>query len=492
MNTKSKIFIALLSVCIATLLYSCGGSGSSSGQSGSTNTFGTITALGSITVNGVKFETTGAQVTLGDTLAPDDSGLSIGMVTEVQGTVNDDGITGTADVVSVPTQVEGPITNIDETIAGLVKKITVMGQTVLIETGTTVFDNDDPTFTFASIALGNVVSANGFLRDDGVLATTFIEKKAADLATFIAAGNDLEVTGKIANLDLINSTFTINALTVDFATVTIEDLENATGGILANGLVLEVHGTNFTASTLVATRVEVKINGLTLNNAIKAEMEGFITDLDTAAETFKINGQSINYANAIFKAGLKAELTDGIKVEAEGPMVAGIIVATKVAFKASMKMEGNVATVDALAGTITVEGLTGIVITVDNLLTRFKNALSLNDISVGNNLKIRARKSGSSGTILMATRITLENAAPSTRLILQGAVESFDATGDLITILGIPVDTSGILDTNFEGEDITLGKATFFNLLTVGTLVKAKAELGPPLVWDKIELEDED
>ncbi len=101
----------LVTVLLMTVLINCGGGGGGSsnvaslgeesgggiGGTGLTSS-GTITGFGSIFVNGVEFETDSAEILLdGNTAA--DTALRLGMVVLVTGTLNEDGVTGTADRV---------------------------------------------------------------------------------------------------------------------------------------------------------------------------------------------------------------------------------------------------------------------------------------------------------------------------------------------------------------------------------------------------------
>ena len=399
------------------------------------------------------------------------------MFVEVKGEFNDDGITGTATKVKFEDNLEGPITSISASSTGLVKTLVVMGQTVIVEDGVTFFDNNHPTFTFATMAVGDVVEVSGSTNFDGSIRATFIEKKADDLATFLAT-DDLEIQGVVAGL--AGDTFQINALTINFAGVTPRN------GTLANGVLVEVKGNALAGNTLTATDVEIKSAGLGVNDIDKAEVEGYVTSLDTTALTFEVNGQLVDYSTATFFGGTEAELLNGTKVEAEGPIVGGILQAEKVDFKASIKFEANADTINVGAGTLTLEGLSGITVLVDDALTEIEPAGStLNDIVIGDELEIRARE-GSGGTIVAIELEILDK--PSDRAIIQGTIDSFVHSGN-VTIIGVIVDTTTIQDDDFKDDDISIGRTTFFNRLEVGDLVKARFDLSTG-DWDQIEFED--
>jgi hypothetical protein len=232
----------------------------------------------------------------------------------------------------------------------------------------------------------------------------------------------------------------------------------------------------------------VKTPGLA--DADEAEVEGFITSL--AAPTFVVKGQTVNFANAVFRGGAQADLAVGTKVEAEGEILGGVLLANKVTFKAAIKIEGNLASVTpgALSDTATIQGLPGITVAADDNLTEFRplNDDPANIPAAGNNVRIRARQSGS---VLLAQRFEVVSAQPDNRLILQGLVTSFSAAGGgSVTILGITVDCTQITDANFKQEETAIGRAAFFAGLQAGNVVKARAQLsGSTLTWNEIERE---
>jgi hypothetical protein len=241
--------------------------------------------------------------------------------------------------------------------------------------------------------------------------------------------------------------------------------------------------------------VEVKLAGLGLDNIAKAEVEGFVAQLNANSQTFTLNGQRVSFANATFRAGLPEELADGLKVEAEGPMAGGVLNATRVTFKESIRFEANVATISG--NTLTLQGLPGITIQADSDITRMENASGPSSLSAGNNLRMRARPAGNSGN-LVATRIERRDAAPDSRLIVQGPVDSFDLGTGQVTLLGnqVTVNTNTIQNNEFEIEDQIIGRNAFFASLIQGDIVKARARLdnlsSDTKTWEAIEIEVED
>jgi len=492
---KRAFLLTCIIATITIITVSCGGGGGgdsfvASGGIGGTGVVsgassGAIEGFGSVFVNGVEWKTTGTEFEIEGVGGFSENNLHEGMWVKVEGTFDDNGTTGTATKIRFDDNLEGPISNVTTSSSGSVKTLVVMGQTAIVEDGVTFFDNNDPTFTFASLGpgnVGNVVEISGFTNFDGSIRTTFIEKKAADLATFLLT-DDLEIEGVVQNL--AGNTFQINLLTIDFTGVTPRN------GTLSDGVLVEVKGNNLVGNTLTATDVEIKPVGLGLDDIDKVEVEGFVTDLDTGLETFEVNGQLVDYATAEFIGGTEAELLDGIKIEAEGPIIGGILVAVTVKYKDSVKFEANVVTRDAGARTLTLEGLPGITVQVDDVLTEFEKVTNLSGIDPGDNLKIRGRVSatGLGGTTVSATEIELKRTTSDNRTIIQGTVDSFSEPADTVTILGVVVDTITINDNDFKDDDVIIGRDEFFRRLNNGDLVKARLDLSSG-DWDQIEFED--
>ena len=97
---------------------------------------GTITAFGSIVVNGTEFDTSNAAIVfngeelgVGDVIARDS--LDIGRVVTVEGTGNLDAITAVADRVTYSDNVRGPVESIDN-IDATTREIVVLGQIVIV------------------------------------------------------------------------------------------------------------------------------------------------------------------------------------------------------------------------------------------------------------------------------------------------------------------------------------------------------------------------
>ena len=497
---KQRFFsiYSLLAYMMVLELAACGGGGGGSSvggngglPSGAVETgvsAGEIEGFGSIIVNGIEFETSSTEIEFEDQ-APfqcspspsDDCGLKVGMLVAMDSSFDDNGTTGSAFRIRFEDNLEGPISAVVETTPGLVKTLTVLAQTVIVENGVTQFDNSDPGFdSYTDVGAGNVnnvVEVSGFVNADGSIRASFIERKS--LAP--VPGELFEIKGVVSNLNVALNTFQINGLTVDYTGIVPRN------GTLGNGVNVEVKGDNLVGNTLSATDVEIKPAGLGVDNVGKAEVEGFIANLNTGAKTFTINGQQVNYAAAAFFNGTEADLANGTKVEAEGPISGGVLQAVKIEFEETIRFEVNADTVNAGAGTLTLEGLPGITVQVDGF-TQFDGVANLGGINSGDNLRIRGRRFNPTSTTVIATRVELKSTTSDDRAIIRGPVDSFVANVS-VTIVGVVVNTTTIQNDDFKDNDLIIGEAAFFNQLNIGDLVKARLDL-PSGNWDQIEYED--
>jgi len=453
---KTSLFGLLLFGSLFALA-SCGGG---TGGAGVTGSFGTITAFGSVFVNGVEFSTSGATIVLDDNPATE-SNLRVGMVVTVSGPRS--GSSGSA------TRIE-----VDDAVKGFVEaKLdanhwTVMGQTVLVDDQTRFENNVQP-------GVGDFAEVHGLVVASGTISGSFIEKKNAPFPPF-------EVKGLVKNHNDAAKTFDIGALTVNYNSATIRDMPNPAGNAW-NGLLVEAKGntcaTTPVCGTLTANKVEP--NGPQMRDADEFEIEGFVTSLTSTSDFVVGNQRVVTTGSTRFEGGVAADIVIGVKLEVEGVLSGGILTASKVEFRESVRLEGDVANLGA--GSFGLNGLPGIVVTA-NGLTEFQGGISgLSGLANGNHVRVRGRLG--SGTTVIASEIEKRSADP--RVELQGPIQSITGASpnQIVTILGVAVDTTGVVF-----EDVN--RAAFFAQAVVGTLVKARGTLGGGggVTWSEMELED--
>ncbi|MBN1662066.1 MAG: hypothetical protein JW943_00545 [Deltaproteobacteria bacterium] len=308
LSSKKNIWLIRPLFLLLSIVVSC--SGGSDGDSlagggiGGTGiiSVGNITALGSIFVNGIEFQTTRATVIISG-ISRDEKDLHVGMVVKVEGTVNADGNTGNAARVTYDHNVEGPINRIDLERS----KLDVMGQTVLVDAQTIIAGLGNIS-RLADLAADDVVEISGLTDAEGNIAATRITLKTT--------GSRAGVVGRVGCMT--GTTFKINALTVDYSNAILSQFGSA--GI-QQGDVVDVTGYLASPSTLIAETIEKKNAGFKDNSDV--EFEGFI-------DRIYYMDQSISGFSLILPFGLETVELDASTVIAGGkPIRAGARVQVK-------------------------------------------------------------------------------------------------------------------------------------------------------------------
>lgn len=452
------------------LFAGCGGGGSGTalppddggGTTAGALSIGTLTGFGSVWVNGTEYDTSAAIFRIDDSPASQ-SDLRVGMVVRVDGSSDD----GTASTVTVEDALKGRVEQVLDA-----NRMIVMGQTVRIDDQTRFEDGIVP-------VTGDFVEVHGLVAGPGVIAAGFIERKAP-LPSFA-------VKGLVANHDSAARTFTIGTLRVSYAAgTTLNDMPSGNW----NGLAVEVKGAtcagNPVCGTLAASKVEPA--GLQSEDSAQTEFEGFVVSL--TADGFMLGGQVVVVTPATrFEGGVAADVGVGTKLEVEGSLSAGVLTASKVSLRDNIRLEGDVASIDAAAGTFKLAGLPLVTIAV-NSLTQLDHLASSTALGLSNHVRVKGH--ASSGSAVSAIELELRSTAPDGRVVLQGPVTEFVA-GVSVRILGTLVDTSGVANDEFKShDDMPIGREAFFGAIKPGTIVKARGELagGAVIAWNEMELED--
>ena len=493
------------------LLGSCGDplSLAEGGIGGTGISTGTVTGIGSITVNGVKFNTDNAAIYVegvrvdnqciaggNETCLRDVLGFSEGQVVRVVGTFNADGRTGTADAVYYNDSIEGPIENITQ-IDATTLLLEVMGQTVIVNSQTYLFDMTPAPITLNDINDGDLIEVSGLLDDRNRIQAGYLLNKGT-----YNQSNAVEIKGIIDIGSLGPNNFRINGLLVDYSAASpVPDLHE--------GIQVEVKGTyNGTKINAISIERDDDVDGIDYD---KVEYEGIVMSgpvpsLDGL--TFMLGTKYIQTnSNTEFKSGLAADITPGVQLEVEGYLEAGILIAHEVRFRDSTEIDAQVdnytATVANDSVTITLTGLAGVNILVNELSKIEVNNLSgasndlvslINALATINDtdyVKVRGRCLNCDDAVALerdvfAEEIKIENNSGEQDVKLQGPV--LTKSEPIINIVGVNIDTTNI--SGFEGFG---DSATFFSTVLPGNIVSVEGVLsGPTINWDSIELEDDE
>jgi hypothetical protein len=393
---------------------------------------GIIEKFGSVFVNGVEFKTTGATLHLRDDKTTPDRVLQSeaeiaallkpGMVVSVKGGFDNNGTTGIAQEIEFRNTLEGTIDDKG------VDFVTVMGQKIIVD--------DKAKAVFDTLVVGDKVGLSGLPDDLGRIRATHLEKK--DLAEFEAKGFITGLSGNTFSLKLDKNA-------AAGMTVTLGSGVSLPAGAV-EGSFVEVRTAAAAGGVVTATKVELQ-NELEAAENENMEFEGFIAS--GTADDFVIKGKHVQTtATTAFVGGIKADLLVGMKVEAEGKIVGGILIATKVMFKDNIRIDAITSAVNAATTTQMNITLLGHKVVITSA-TDFKDNstpgnFTLATVAAGQEVQVRGILA-TNGDII-ATRLTLIDAAPNAvtfRPFLRGPVTAKDAVAGTLTIAGITVNTTG-------------------------------------------------
>jgi len=326
---KYSIFYSAITAATAIFFAACSPQTDVAGIGGSgiTST-GTITGFGSIFVNDIEFFTDSSTFDVDDNPDLTEDDLAIGMRVTVKGTLNADGVTGTATSVTYDDTLQGPVSNdpVVDPVDPSIKTVSVLGIEVTLNS-MTHFDTSDslPELTFENISKDNNIEISGSFDSNGVLVATRVELKDQ---LFQKDDSEVELRGTIANWNAGTSKFNVEGfpgIIIDASkTPEIEDIS-----AIANGAFVEVKGTcpDPACSTIEATRIQGESKGFDDNDGGEVEIDGFITRYVDDSD-FDVDGLPVDASDAKIESSLPLALD--LRVEVKGIVVNNVLIASKV------------------------------------------------------------------------------------------------------------------------------------------------------------------
>jgi len=338
---KKQKLALLVGLSSALFLTACGGSSSSSDNEVVSNKVvrGSIDGFGSVIVNGVRYNTDNTDFSVNEA-AGIQADLKVGQIITLLG--NSNGNNGVASNIIYELDLKGPITE----VSAEGDTFTVLGQTVLTNNLTVYKDLILP------LTVGESVEISGYISGETLIASYIESNDDTD--------TEVELRGVVANLDEAAGTFSIRNQQISYSQSTELDLD---GQVLANGLKVEVEGELNAESVLVADEIEADEE--TFAKDTELELVGIISELDTEAKTFVVNGTQVTWNNQTDFDDLTAsQLANDLTVEVEGHINAeGVLVAEDIEINddANISIEATISEVtagsDNFTGSITVLGL---------------------------------------------------------------------------------------------------------------------------------------
>ena len=469
----------------ALLVAACGGSspdpaapaGGGGGGSSTATSRGVVTAVGALTVNGIAFDTSSAQIRIDDSPGRPESELKVGMVVTVKGTKDDAAGTGRATEIETHHVLRGKVD------AKSASGLHVGGHEVEVEHGT---EFEDRLNRLGSVSVNERVRVHGHATATGHFRATRVEKETGSSA-------DFEVKGFVSDLDRAAGKFTLK-VTPDAASsyaVTLAAGASIPAGV-GNGSFVEV-GSAAAPVAGALTASSVQLEDARLGGAQdEVEVEGLVTSGSSAQ--FVVEGQAVaTSASTRWENGVPGDVAPGVKVEAEGRLdAAGVLQASKVSFRANVRLQGAVSAVVSSSAREGSFQLLGLTVRTD-AWTEWKSSgsgggASFDLTTIGSGpVEVRGVP-GSAGEIV-ATRV---EATSDARLYVQGPVSSKDAAAGRLVILGITVQAGAGAEYR-DPSDAAITAAAFFDLVVVPrTVVKARSRVpmaGGTFSAEQLEIE---
>ena len=469
--------------CLAALVVACGGGGSAppaaGGGAGLTPgnqtagingggrwvAQGSVSRLGSVFVNGVRFDLDGAEIFVnGAPATPAD--LKPGQVLRLNGDVEVGGREGSAEIVAYENSLRGRITQ----LSLVDRTVTILGQELRVGLET-IFAPEISPGALESLSVGNDVIVSAFVDAEGRLRASRIGRDPSP--------GTAEVIGMVSDQDTAARRFRINGLVVDYS---LSGLGFPSLDPLNGNTVRVIGDLPAPGATLVAASIALRqplVGGPDEN----VNLEGLVTRFAGAGD-FDVAGQRIvTNASTVFvgTTGASLKANDFVDVQGKRDAADGLVAVRIEGFPApDIQMEARLDAVDVAAGTV---GLLGITVHT-TARTRFYDdddeRLSLADLRAGDEVEIAGYLTEGRFVAVRVERDDDTN--PGSEVAIEGPVT--DLADPDFRIGGIRIVT----DAQTEFDDIS--RSEFF-----GTATGRRAEVdgswnGSYVQAEEVELDD--
>lgn len=464
---------ALLAALAASVLAGCGsGSGGSDAPSAPTapSTVSTgVMTKGSAIVNGVRFEDTAANISIDDTPKAA-AALQNGMVVKVVGSVNDDGINGTAQRIKALVEARGRPTLVSASANP--QSLVLHGQTVFVDDQTVYSNLAD----FNAITTPTMIEVHGFRDTAGRIRATRIEANTMQMGDHAMD----EIRGVVTGGTGTNpATFSLGAQAINAGAAAIVPA----GASYQNGSVVELYCTQpcFALGVFQASRLKVEDAqdaGFRPASGQRMEAEGLISGFGGHPGNFSVGTTPVTTTSSTrFEAGVATDLANNAKVEAEGSWDGTRLVASKLEFKrAVIRLQGNVTAAGSNQFTMAVAGRS-VNVETDDLTSGPVPPVGPACVQVRGQRKVPATP-----LVVTAGEISA-SCSNGDRPVIQAPVEAETSTST--TLLGFVIDVSNPTDMpkwEDANEQPIATLAAFMNAITPATINAAGVTIPGTLV----------
>ena len=334
-----------LLAALAVLVLASGCGGVDSGGTGAV-AVGPISGLGSIIVNGVRFDDSGAAIQDDDGTALTSDRLVLGVESRVIASppqVVAGSLRSTASSIVVASQLIGPVASVDTTA----RTLTVLGETVLI-TAATAFDTVYAG-GLASVQVGDTVEIYGrFDPANTVYTATRIEARPNP--------SFYKVRGPIVTVDRLHQTLTIGGLAIDYSHIPASDMPNVVVGGIVRAKLQPMAPSGAAVAMALPSGVDP------LPEGALATIEGRISAI-VSSRMFSVDGTPVDALAATFPQG-QSGVVLGARVSVQGIARAGVLEAQSVAVEGNedstnshFELHGTISAIDPVAKTFVLRGV---------------------------------------------------------------------------------------------------------------------------------------
>jgi hypothetical protein len=318
---------------------------------------------------------------------------------------------------------------------------------------------------------------SGFVDELGIINASYINK----IADSLSPEASVAIKGLVQDPDPMSKTFTINSLTVDYATANLSKLD---GNAPESGQRLWVIGRLSSTNLLIAERLEPEDEfGSGVFDAV--DLEGIIAQI-VAQNELKIGRYTVTIdSETVYKNLKPGDLNRGTRVIVQGTLTNRTILADVISLPENIRMESDVRSINLAEYSLTLSGLESATAFAGATTRIIGIGSELNQIRPGDHVRLLGRLT-SNGNILASSLLV----TPTSETIeLAGPVESVSEPS--IVILGVQVNTDSIPPDRFKGmKGSPVSSAEFFEIVKTGDSVVVEGTLqGESPSWDKIAIE---
>lgn len=294
---------------------------------------GPVTGLGSIVLNGVRFETIGAKVHDADDpygAASYSDEIKLGMTVSVEGSADEAKGTGTAVTIRLDGGIRGPVSAIDTGANTLV----VNGQSIRADAKTTVFQG---VAGLSGLSASNWVEAYGLPQSDGTFLATRVEaytSRSAHATDYPQASTYPVSLRGIVSAIAANS-FTLSAGANGTTTVNYRsaDVLPARAAILVGSSVRVFAAAIGEGAAVTAARVLVlgpfsllaQSSAASTLSGVSVKLKGVVDSV--SGSNIVVSGTSVDLAHAVMPLGalVKGQMVEVRGLLSNGTLTAGLL-----------------------------------------------------------------------------------------------------------------------------------------------------------------------